>query len=282
MSASSGRHRRPTSRANLPLSATLVLAADLVGSGVLIAAGPTGWSLAVRGGLVTAALLATLGLLLAMHGLSRVDEDLVDQTELTSRAVGALRRELVGLRAETGALATSYDEMSRRLSVTTDDLSGMHADHGLLLERLSDLLARHEHASAVMSRLSDATGAEIRATRAEIRAARAELSTARAELSATHGDVAGLHDRADSMQSTVDALHTLLESMRAELGGTARQLAALRAEQEGRADVGQASAVRMTLPLVRAALRTDVANGALGPSVAEPPSGEHTAAPRGE
>jgi predicted nucleic acid-binding Zn-ribbon protein len=274
-----GRHARPSPRY---LAAGVFAVLGVVAAAGAVLAGSSA-GLTVRFAAVGALVLIAVAALLVVRGLARADEGLFDEVEESARHAAAVRRELTALAGQVGD------------GTGAQEVAGLRADLarlGTALEHLQHAGQRtaDEFGERVRD-LTDAVRADRQAVQARVRALEAQLegSTAQARaldareqlrltvmettVSGVSTQVAQLRGQAMGLAATLDtaaaagaagraaltrhlaALEARVDALVSELDATARQVAALRAEQEGRSYTGQTSAVRMTLPLVRAALR---------------------------
>jgi chromosome segregation ATPase len=254
----------------------LILAAAILGAW-------PGDDLTVRIAAVAALVLTGTAGMLAVHGLVGADSTILDAQEETARHLGVLRRQVsaLGTQLADPARARDLDTLRAdlvRVAATLEEFTS--ADRQIVAEladqvrHLTSTVRAGNEAAVVRQRAlegllaADRSAAHTRAAglHARLTAVETAVSALDARVTQLRGETAriaaGLRESVTlvgvsrtELTGRLRELHEELQAAQRSLTDTRHQIAALRAEQEGLARTGQASAVRMTLPLVRAALR---------------------------
>ncbi|HSF26107.1 MAG TPA: hypothetical protein VLC50_01185 [Actinomycetes bacterium] len=265
-----GRHERPPHLRQLaPIAAAVLLAA------LALVLSPIGGDRWLRSLAAVAVLVVALPGMAALDGLLRVSDRAAEQATARAEEAARLRQQVAELRREYDAgrvsTAETLDNVQRDLAATRAYARGGRDELVTAVERISalerGLSAARTEVGEVSARLQDAAAdaiaarsdladmrSEVSGTRAEVADTRAEVADTRAEVAAANEVVLAARAEAATSASTVSEV---AEGLRVQLGALRTELAALRAELDARAEGVEATTVRMTLPLVRAALRHD-------------------------
>ncbi len=268
-----------------------------VATAVLLAAAaavlaPLGDSSGARALLGLGMLVIALPGLAAFDGVLRLTDRMVEQAQTRAEESERLRREVreLGSRHDEAVASTfeQLDRVARDLTATRAYARGARDDLVSVQERLAtlerglgavrasvaeligslagvarDAAAGREESAAAREDAAAARDAAVSA-REQSGAAHREATAARAELLSAGTERAGLvqavraaGSEAAAGRSYGEAALAELSAVAAELAALRTALAALRAEIDARAEGVEATTVRMTLPLVRAAFRRE-------------------------
>lgn len=247
-----GRHERPPHLRQLaPIAAAVLLAA------LALVVSPVGGDRWLRGLAAIAVLVVALPGMAALDGLLRVSDRAAEQATARAEEAARLRLAVAELRRDHESAhestAEALEQLQRDVTATRAFTRGGRDELVAAVERIAAL---ERGQSALRAEVGE-VAARLGAAAEQASAARAELATMRTELAGTRSQVVATSQavtasRADAAQvaRAAAALHDQLATLRTEL-------AALRAELDVHAEGVEATTVRMTLPLVRAALRRD-------------------------
>ena len=261
-----GRHERPPHLRQLaPIAAAVLLAA------LALVASPVGGDRWLRALAAVAVLVVALPGMAALDGLLRVSDRAAEQASARAEEAARLRQQVAELRrdhdAARASTAETLDHVQRDVAATRTYARGGRDELVTAVERIGalerGLTAVRGEVGEVSARLG-AAASEAAAARGELATMRAEvagvgttvtgiateMADARAELADTREEVGASRADAAHVAAAAEALHAQLTTLRTEL-------AALRAELDVHSEGVEATTVRMTLPLVRAALRRD-------------------------
>jgi chromosome segregation ATPase len=247
-----GRHERPPHLRQLaPIAAAVLLAA------LALVVSPVGGDRWLRALAAVAVLVVALPGMAALDGLLRVSDRAAEQATARAEEAARLRLQVAELRRDHDnaweSTGQALQQLQRDVSATRAFARGGRDELVTAVERIGvlerGLSSLRGEVGEVAARL-DAAAEQAGAARVELATMRAEVAGTRSEVVATSQAVTASRTDAAQVARTAAALHDQLATLRTEL-------AALRAELDVHAEGVEATTVRMTLPLVRAALRRD-------------------------
>ena len=248
-----GRHERPPHLRQLaPIAAAVLLAA------LALVISPVGGDRWLRGLAAVAVLVVALPGMAALDGLLRVSDRAAEQATARAEEAARLRLQVAELRRDhesaRESTAGALEQLQRDVTATRAFARGGRDELVTAIERIGTLerglTALRGEVGEVSTRLARGWTEQAGAARAELATMRAEVAGTRSQVVATSQEVTASRTDAAQVALAAQALHDQLATLRTEL-------AALRAELDVHADGVEATTVRMTLPLVRAALRRD-------------------------